>query len=334
MAKHVFLILTGLLCWPALVLASGDDTGEYGQLPAARILIDELVNEEGYDRHRLEKIVAAARRQQTILDAISRPAEKTKPWFEYSKIFLTEQRAREGREFFVKYRDTLSRAENETGVPAEIIVAIIGVETYYGRISGNYRVIDALTTLAFDYPPRAPFFTGELKNYLMLTQEQALDPLSLKGSYAGAMGYGQFMPSSYRAYAVDFDGDDLADIWTNPVDAIGSVANYFKRHGWRTGEPVVSAARLNKKADKDMPANWFNDGLKPRRTVADYIDVGLIPADKLDPQAEATAMQFDAGGGVEEYWIGLHNFYVITRYNHSAMYAMSVYQLAQILRQL
>jgi membrane-bound lytic murein transglycosylase B len=188
-------------------------------------------------------------------------------------------------------------------------------------------VIDALSTLAFDYPKRSEFFTKELKNYLILTREQGLDPLDLKGSYAGAMGYGQFMPSSYREYAIDFDDDGVADIWNNPVDAIGSVANYFKHHGWRQGEPVVFAAD----AAADVPDELFVQGrsdLKPQRTVAEFAAAGIVARQELDPEALATAMKFELEDGYE-YWLGLHNFYVITRYNHSAMYAMSVYQLSQ-----
>ena len=213
------------------------------------------------------------------------------------------------------------------GVPAEIIVAIIGVETSYGGNTGSYRVIDALSTLAFDYPKRSTFFTKELKHFLILTREQGLDPLKLKGSYAGAMGYGQFMPSSYRSYAIDFDGDDLIDIWNNPVDAIGSVANYFKRHGWRLNAPVVFAARAN----DDVAQDWFvrsRSDLIPEHTVGDFAAAGIHVEQTLAPDEKATAMKFALEEGYE-YWLGVHNFYVITRYNHSAMYAMSVHQLSQ-----
>jgi membrane-bound lytic murein transglycosylase B len=210
-----------------------------------------------------QRLLASGRAQQSILDAIARPAEKTKPWYEYRQIFLTERREREGIEFLREHRDTLSRAQAETGVPAEIIVAILGVETYYGRIAGSYDVIDALSTLAFDYPKRSPLLHRRAQaSFCCWRREQGLDPLTLKGSYAGAMGYGQFMPSSYRAYAVDFDGDGLADIWNNPVDAIGSVANYLARHGWQAGEPVVSRAT----ASGEPPPELFEGGLKPQRS--------------------------------------------------------------------
>jgi membrane-bound lytic murein transglycosylase B len=311
--------------WSAISCAADN----YSAHPATLELVDQLVQEEGFDREELLLVFASAQRQQSILEAIARPAEKSKPWYEYRKIFLNEKRLTQGVEFYNEHRATLERARRETGVPEEIIVAIIGVETYYGRIAGSYRVIDALSTLAFDYPPRSPFFTKELKSYLILTRQQGMDPLALKGSYAGAMGYGQFMPSSFLAYAVDFDDDGVADIWNNPVDAIGSVANYFKEHGWRQGETVTSAAT----ATAEVPLQWFVQGrknLRPEHTVAEFAAAGVVATQPLDPEAMASAMKFELEQGFE-YWLGLHNFYVITRYNHSAMYAMCVYQLSQLL---
>ena len=317
----VLLILSCL--WTALSCAADN----YGTNPAARVLVDQLVAEEGFDREQLLKVFAEAQRKESILEAIARPAEKTKPWYEYRAIFLDKRREDQGVEFFNRHRATLERAQREFGVPAQIIVAIIGVETSYGRVAGSYRVLDALSTLAFDYPPRSPFFTAELKHFLLLTRDQGLDPTQMMGSYAGAMGYGQFMPSSFRNYAIDFDNDGVIDIWENPVDAIGSVANYFKQHGWRQGEVVVAAAD----AAAATPDSIFvrsRDDLKPQRTVAQLAADGFVARVPLDPDALATAMKFQLQKGYE-YWLGLHNFYVITRYNHSAMYAMSVYQLSQ-----
>jgi membrane-bound lytic murein transglycosylase B len=298
----------------------------YAAHPAALQLVDELVAEEGFDRKQLLEVFADAERKESILEAIARPAEKTKPWYEYREIFLTDKREQQGLEFFSEHRETLERAERELGVPASIIVAVIGVETSYGRNTGSFRVIDALSTLAFDYPSRSRFFTSELKNYLVLTRDQGFDPLELKGSYAGAMGYGQFMPSSYRAYAIDFDGDEVIDIWNNPVDAIGSVANYFKRHGWRTGETVVAPAVAQREVPEAMLSRGRNLDLE--HTVAEFADAGLVAREPLDPEAQAIAIQFELPDDFE-YWLGLHNFYVITRYNRSAMYAMSVYQLSE-----
>jgi membrane-bound lytic murein transglycosylase B len=309
--------------WSTLSCAADN----YSTHPATIELVDELVAEQDFDREQLLVLFSSAQRQESILKAIARPAEKSKPWYEYREIFLNDKRLEQGLEFYDEHRATLERAEEETGVPAEIIVSIIGVETYYGRIAGSYRVIDALSTLAFDYPPRSKFFTSELKSYLILTRQQGFDPLALKGSYAGAMGYGQFMPSSFLAYAVDFDGDEVADIWTNPVDAIGSVANYFKEHGWRKGETVVVAATV----EGEVPEDWFVHGrknLKPEHTVAEFAAVGVEATQEIDPDALASAMEFELEDG-HEYWLGLHNFYVITRYNHSAMYAMSVYELSR-----
>lgn len=322
LARLKILLLLSCL-WTALSCAADN----YGVNPSARVLIDELVAEEGFDREQLLKVFADAERKDSILEAIARPAEKTKPWYQYRAIFLDKKRENQGVEFFDKHRATLERAEREFGVPAELIVAVIGVETSYGRVTGSYRVLDALSTLAFDYPPRSPFFTSELKHYLILTRDQGLDPTDMMGSYAGAMGYGQFMPSSYRNYAIDFDNDDIIDIWENPVDAIGSVANYFKQHGWRQGEVVVAAAD----AAATTPDSVFvrsRDDLKPHQTVAQFAAQGLVAREPLDPNALATAMKFELQKGYE-YWLGLHNFYVITRYNQSAMYAMSVYQLSQ-----
>ena len=328
-------ITLAFVCSWAVLSYSAQSAGapkNYADHPDTLLLVDELVQEEGFDREALITLFAQVETRQSILDAMSRPAEKSKPWYEYRKIFVTSQREKEGVEFYTKHKETFQRAERELGVPAEIILAIMGVETYYGRITGSYRVMDALSTLAFDYPKRATFFTKELKNYLLLSREQGVDPLAMKGSYAGAMGYGQFMPSSYRAYAIDFDDDGKIDIWNNPVDAIGSVANYFKEHGWKTGEPVVFVAE----AADSAPDELFNTSLKPEKTLAQYAEAGVSVADgatlasPLDPNAPVTAIKFETEDG-HEYWLGMHNFYVITRYNHSAMYAMSVYQLSRLL---
>ncbi len=208
-----------------------------------------------------------------------------------------------------------------------MIIAIIGVETRYGRIMGSYRVIDALSTLAFDYPKRSPFFTKELREYLLLTREQNVNPLGFKGSYAGAMGYGQFMPSSFRNYAVDFDDDGIVDIWKNPVDAIGSVANYFKKHGWKRGELVTSLATARNDHNKAI----LNDSLKPLHTLAGLNESGFTAQQGAAADAPASIMRLQGDQGAE-YWVGYKNFYVITRYNHSRLYAMAVYQLSQSIK--
>jgi len=223
-----------------LLAALGAAAREYGGHPAMQAFVATMVARHGFERAALERLFDQARYQETIVAAMDRPAERVKPWYEYRAIFLTEKRIRDGVDFWRANQETLARAQRDYGVDPAIVVAIIGVETFYGRNMGSFRVLDALATLAFDYPKRSEFFARELEQYLLLTREQQLDPLDLKGSYAGAMGYGQFIPSSYRAYAVDYNGDRKADIWNDPTDAIGSVANYFNKHGWRKGDGVIS----------------------------------------------------------------------------------------------
>ena len=323
--KFKKVVLSSAVGLMAATVSLGSMAAEgYQSHPKAQALMDELISEHDFDKSQLQDWFAQAQKKQSILDAIARPAEKTKTWGEYRKIFVTPSRIKKGVEFWQANEATLTRAEQEFGVPAEIIVAIIGVETRYGRHMGSYRVMDALSTLAFEYPRRSKFFTKELRHFLLLAREQQRDPLSLKGSYAGAMGYGQFMPSSYRAYAKDFDGDGFVDIWENSEDAIGSVANYFVRHGWKEGEPVVTRARVSKGYDQSV----MNDSLKPKRTVADLKVSGVTPVQSMTSDAKATAMKLKGDKGVE-FWMGMQNFYTITRYNHSRLYAMAVYQLSQ-----
>ncbi|MEH6358542.1 MAG: lytic murein transglycosylase B [Pseudomonadales bacterium] len=298
----------------------------YEKHPEALKLIDEMVVEHAFDRQVLLDVFAQAQFKESIIQLMDAPAEG-KPWKDYRPIFVTAKRAKGGREFMASHRETLLRAEQKFGVPAEIIVAIIGVETRYGKHAGRTRVLDALSTLAFDYPRRSTFFRKELKAFLLLTRDEQMNPQSLKGSYAGAMGYGQFMPSSFLEYAIDFDGDGRKDIWQNPVDAIGSVANYFARHGWKNNEQVVSRARFSGNGND---VTWVKGrrNLKPVSSVSQLIALGLQPQSEIDAEQLATAMRLTGPKG-KEYWLGLHNFYVITRYNHSALYAMSVYQLSQ-----
>lgn len=315
------LVLWGLAVSPA---ASAND---YQQTSEGQAFIRAMVEEFGFEAERVESLLADAQRQQAILDAISRPAEKTLEWHSYRKIFIRQERIDQGREFMATHADTLARAEQEYGVPPEIITAIIGVETWYGRYLGKYRVLDALATLAFDYPPRSKFFRSELQQYLLMTREQGLDPLALKGSYAGAMGYGQFISSSYRHYAVDFDDDGVADILENPVDAIGSVANYFREHRWQPGEPV--ADRLTAELPDDSPL--LTEGLKPRKQVSDYRKAGLPVPEAVSDDLPARALRLRAEDE-DELWLTYRNFYAITRYNHSHLYAMAVLQLAEALK--
>lgn len=325
--KRCWACLSALvLCWS--LPSSAADVSNYGEHELVGEFINEMVETHGFDGTELRGWFAQAERKQSILDAISRPAEKALTWKEYRRIFVNESRTRKGVEFWHSNQEALKRAEEVYGVPPEMVVAIIGAETRYGTVTGSYRVIDALSTLAFDYPKRSAFFRKELENFLLLARDQKLDPMTLKGSYAGAMGYGQFMPSSYRSYAVDFDGDDKIDIWENPTDAIGSVANYFNRHGWKAGELVTSRARIDKNYDRDI----VNQSLKPELNIGQLAAQGFSPIDSLDQNEIATAIKLDGEHGAE-FWLGLHNFYVITRYNKSKLYAMAVYQLSQSIKE-
>lgn len=300
---------------------------DYSQHPLAAGFVDEMVKKHGFKPEEVRTWLKQAEKKQAILDAMSRPAEKTKTWKEYRPIFIQPLRVTRGVEFWKANQAALVKAEKVYGVPPEIIVAIIGVETNYGKNAGGYYVLDALTTLAFDYPPRAPFFRSELENFLVLSREHDQSPAKFKGSYAGAMGFGQFMPSSYRKFAVDFTGDGYADIWENPIDAIGSVANYFKAHGWQAGKPVTVKAGYHPK--KQAPV--FNEIQPPQTPLADWKKLGLIPASHVSASTPALALEFDGDKGLE-HWLGFGNFYVITRYNRSPMYAMAVYQLSQQIR--
>ena len=288
--------------------------------------IDEMVGSHGFQAQRLERVFADVKPSKPILEAISRPAE-AKPWHRYRPIFVTDKRRDGGVEFWDQHAELLARVESEYGVPAEIIVAIIGVETFYGRHKGRYRVIDALATLAFAYPKRAKFFRSELAHYLLLTREQNKDPLSLTGSYAGAMGMPQFISSSYRSYAVDYNADGYANIWDDPDDAIASVANYLRRHGWVKDTQIAVRSHSSSVAFESFRAS----GLEPTIPLQALLAAGVQPEVALSGNPDTLVIELENERGME-YWIGLRNFYVITRYNHSALYAMAVYQLASKIR--
>jgi membrane-bound lytic murein transglycosylase B len=269
------------------------------------------------------RLLAKAEPQPKIIELISKPAEKVSPWWEYRDRFITEQRVTEGTQFMVDHRARLEKARKETGVAPEYIVAIIGVETFYGRITGKYRVLDALATLAFDYPPRAEYFRGELAQFIALSREEAVDPLTALGSYAGAMGAGQFMPSSYRRYAVDGSNDDKRNLFADWDDIIASVANYFKQSGWVAGGPVLAEASLQ----PDAPVTADPGNLSLNETVAGLKSKGV---DFDTAQAESTPVLLipaESQSG-PAYRVGFKNFEVITRYNRSVRYAMAVHDLA------
>jgi membrane-bound lytic murein transglycosylase B len=325
MLKSLLCIFISSFCVPEPAHAAG----EFVAYEELRGVIEQLERDKVYAPGELDTLFASVARDEGVLKSIARPAEGTKEWKDYYPIFLTPERVQKGVEFWRQYADVLERAEKTYGVPQEMIVAILGVETKYGGNKGKSRVIDALATLGLDYPPRAPFFRKELREFLVLSKENGLDPLNTYGSYAGAMGFPQFMPSSWRNLAVDFDGDGKRDLINNPVDAIGSIANYFKANGWKTGEPVVARARIISQ-DYD---SLVHKELSTNSTLEAIAKKGLIPREAGTYLAAAPAsvirLQGDNGG---EFWMGFTNFYVITKYNRSVLYAMAAYQLSQQVR--
>ena len=292
-------------------------------LPAEKmaLFVTDTSKKFGIPESEIRATLAQAQYRQNIIDAITRPAE-AKPWKSYRPIFITDARINGGRKFMAEHRQELQRVEDRTGVPAEIIVAIIGVETSYGGNMGSFRVLDALYTLGFFYPKREAFFSSELAHLFKLGRVENFDITQLKGSYAGAMGYGQFMPSSYINYAKDGDNDGRRNLFNNLDDVFSSVANYFIGHGWRKDEPVFVRASMDATAMPFVP-----DNLEAKYSLAELAQKGYRPVGNV-PDLPATLLTLDGADGVE-HWIGFKNFYVITRYNRSPLYAMSVYQLAQ-----
>ncbi|CAK0661015.1 lytic murein transglycosylase B [Escherichia coli] len=302
--------------------------GDFANNPNAQQFIDKMVNKHGFDRQQLQEILSQAKRLDSVLRLMDNQAPTTsvKPpsgpngaWLRYRKKFITPDNVQNGVVFWNQYEDALNRAWQVYGVPPEIIVGIIGVETRWGRVMGKTRILDALATLSFNYPRRAEYFSGELETFLLMARDEQDDPLNLKGSFAGAMGYGQFMPSSYKQYAVDFSGDGHINLW-DPVDAIGSVANYFKAHGWVKGDQVAVMA--------NGQAPGLPNGFKTKYSISQLAAAGLTPQQPLGNHQQASLLRLDIGTGYQ-YWYGLPNFYTITRYNHSTHYAMAVWQLGQ-----
>lgn len=321
-------LAVGAWLYGALAVAAAQPSAE--EIAAAkRAFVDKMVREHRFDRDELAPLIESAEINQTILDTMARPAERVVPWFEYRNIFLTEERIAAGARFWAEHAETLDAISKRYGVAPEMILAIVGVETYFGTRMGRYRVIDALATLAFAYPPRAQFFASELEAFLLLAREEQVDVQSALGSYAGAMGAGQFIPSSYRAYAVDGDDDGKRDLWTNWGDVFGSVANYFAKHGWKADEPVVDVATRPSAWEGPEPTNR----LELNATVGALAEQGYVFTTQQASDAPAAAFSFEAAGGGFEYWVGYHNFRVVTRYNRSTKYALAAYQLGQAIRE-
>lgn len=298
--------------------------GDFSANPATNQFIDKMVREHGFDRQELQNVLGQAHRLDWVLNLMERQAPSGLPpsgpngaWIRYRNKFITPDNVQNGVAFWNQYQDALQRAWVEYGVPPEIIVGIIGVETRWGRVMGKTRILDALATLAFDYPRRADYFAAELETFLLMSRSEGEDPLTLRGSFAGAMGYGQFMPSSFKTYAVDFDGDGHINLW-DPIDAIGSVANYFKAHGWVKGDMVAIPA--------SGQAPNLAYGFNTRYSVDTLTAAGLTPQSSLGGYQETGLLRLDIGSGYQ-YWYALPNFFTITQYNHSIHYAMAVWQL-------
>jgi len=288
--------------------------------------VSELVSRHGFEREQLEQILGGVRVRPEILEAIARPAESL-DWYQYQPIFLTETRIAKGEAFWRAHADTLDQAARTYGVSPEIIVAIIGVETLYGTRKGRHLVLDSLATLAFRYPKRSKFFRSELEEFLLLAQQEHLDTPNVKGSYAGAMGIPQFISSSYRRYAVDFDGDGVRDLLGNEADAIGSVANYLKKHGWQRDGAIALPASVSGEKYKAL----VKKGMKPHTRVSDMRNFDVVVLYANDNESPGALIEL-ANKEDTEHWVGLQNFYAITRYNHSSLYAMAVFQLAREIR--
>jgi membrane-bound lytic murein transglycosylase B len=320
-----------LLCMLAFAVgtaAAKEPASPYAGRPEVRAFIQEMVQRHGFVERELDYIFARTRRLDVALKAVATPAS-ARAWTEYRANFVNERQIGAGTEFWRTHQAALARAAKEYGVPEEIIVAIIGIETFYGRHTGRWRVIDALTTLAFDYPPRAPYFRGELENYLVISRERGNDIFAVRGSWAGAIGIPQFMPGSYMKFAVDFDADGRIDLSGNPTDAIGSVANFLRQHGWKPGGTIVLGADVQ--GDAYRP---YADGtVLPRHELDELAKAGVTakPAE-APPGAKVALIELETPGRPSDFRLGFDNFYVITRYNRSSFYASSVADLAAALR--
>ncbi|MBL8311247.1 MAG: lytic murein transglycosylase B [Burkholderiales bacterium] len=318
----------------AMLAAAGTSAAQdFRDRPELAALKAELIAESGYDAAALDDVFSRVKRLERVIGYMDAPIRTPAPWHVYWPRHIGGDRLQRGGDFMRTNRAAFENAERAWGVPAPVIAAIIGVETVYGRLTGNFRAIDALATLAFDYPRRADFFRNELKELLLLAREQKRSPLEFMGSFAGAMGWPQFMPGSYRKWAVDFDNDQKIDLWNSPADIIGSVASFLAGHGWQRGEPVMLPIA---KPSPEIIAT-FDGGLAPRKALKDYVAAGVtITARDRDvtlpnDDAQVGLISLDRADGSDEYWLVFENFYVITRYNRSRMYASSVWSLAYAL---
>ncbi len=311
------------LAWQAA--ASAAEPPAYLQRKEVAQFIDEMAQKHGFTHQELGRVLGQAQFQPAVIKAMERlPESPLSSWQVYRAVFLNSQRVEAGVQFWTRHAEAIGRAVAEFGVPGEIIVAILGVETVYGRNVGSYRVIDALATLTFDYPKRAEFFREELENYLVFAREMSIDPLAIKGSYAGAIGIPQFMPGSYRRFAVDYDGDGRVDLAASPADAIGSVGNFLRAHGWMRGEPVAFGAQVTGEAWR-----WLVDGgVIPVYRAGDLPEFGVKPAAPVPAEVLCALIELESQGQPSDFRVTLQNFYVLTRYNRSSFYATAVIDLA------
>jgi membrane-bound lytic murein transglycosylase B len=328
MIRFLALLLACALSGASAAPPAKQAAGPYAKRPEVKAFIHDMAQRHGFVERELVYMFSRVKREDQVLQSI-RPPDKPRSWQEYRDIFLTEKRVSLGVEFWGANRALLERAQREFGVPAEYILAIVGIETFYGRNMGRWRVVDALTTLAFDYPPRSAYFRDELEQYLLLARDLGFDVFSVRGSYAGAIGIPQFMPGSQRRFAVDFDHDGAVDLRRNPADAIGSVANFLKQHGWQAGGAVMFEAKV----EGDAWQRYADGGIEPRHRLADLRHAGArfaAPAE-LDG-ALGALVELQTPERASEYRVTLQNFYVLTRYNRSAFYATAVAELAAALR--
>ncbi len=321
-----YLLVLGLL-FSTIVNAVEVKRGDYRDRADVAAFIVQMASRSDYSEQELVELFSTVSKQDHLFELLNKPAEKELQWYQYRPIFIKEKRIDLGVKFWREHQQLLSEVSTKTGVPEQIIIAVIGVETFYGIYKGKDPVLDSLVTLAFDYPKRGEFFTRELEQFLLLVKEQNLDPVNLRGSYAGAMGMPQFISSSYRSYAVDFDGDGQANLFDSVADITASVANYFVKHGWRANEAVAGplTALENNTIEKLEP------GVKPIYKWSDLAQNGLQSNTLLDPDTAVALVKLEQRHQ-PEYWAGLQNFYVITRYNHSELYAMAVYQLSLLIK--
>lgn len=321
-----FAILLTAIAGAGAQSAPTTQSGNYAQREDVHQFIAEMVDRHGFAARELRRLFRRAKYQPGIIAAMTpAPDAPVKSWQGYRALFVSRDRIDSGARFRERHAAALARAALEFGVPAEIIVAIIGVETAYGRNMGSHRIIDALATLAFDFPRRSEYFRSELESFLLFARENGIDVLAAQGSYAGAIGMPQFMPSSFRRFALDYDGDGSRDLYGSAVDAIGSVANFLKAHGWEAGRPVAAKAQVSGGAFRIL----VDAGIKPVYRISDLPDYGVGVAEPFPPDADCALVQLETPGEAPEYWIGLQNFYALTRYNRSSFYAIAVVQLAR-----